>query len=339
MAVYPRACGGTPLTGRSTTSRSGLSPRLRGNPLPSSVEADRVPGLSPRLRGNPLQALDHHLDGGSIPAPAGEPLFKLFRHRTHRVYPRACGGTLQPTARPAPGRGLSPRLRGNPGLPDEPRPRPRSIPAPAGEPIATTRASTTPTVYPRACGGTGDSDHTLGCFEGLSPRLRGNPPVVRSMVKSVGSIPAPAGEPWMVTPGISLSTVYPRACGGTALICTSGIWPYGLSPRLRGNHVRLEQQLRTQRSIPAPAGEPDDRRGAAPAEPVYPRACGGTAAPAAVSPNRRGLSPRLRGNLHLRIPRPVALGSIPAPAGEPPRKTPARRLSRVYPRACGEPAT
>ena len=68
---------------------------------------------------------------------------------------------------------------------------------------------------------------------------------------------------------------------------------------------------------------------------VYPRACGGTASNLDISGQGHGLSPRLRGN---HFPEPVLdslLGSIPAPAGEPPRG-PARRLGRpVYPRACG----
>ena len=134
IAVYPRACGGTPhrdcacwhLPGLSRAcggtpilmtmliTPSGLSPRLRGNhcshckPIAKKKVYPRAcggtktgyqtvlqdTGLSPRLRGNQDSTED------DLP--------------NHRVYPRACGGTalLSPEYHlPA---GLSPRLRGNP---------------------------------------------------------------------------------------------------------------------------------------------------------------------------------------------------------------------------------
>ena len=48
-----------------------------------------------------------------------------------------------------------------------------------------------------------------------------------------------------------------------------------------------------------------------------------------------GLSPRLRGN-RLLCPWPwPCRGSIPAPAGEPPKVPKRRALKWVYPRACG----
>ena len=110
--VYPRACGGTRRSPKFIRSRTGLSPRLRGN--------DRSKTVSYR-------------QPGSIPALAGERLAPPFRPESIRVYPRACGGTFCTHRRWASGRGLSPRLRGNvfcdlPLTIDK-----RSIPALAGE--------------------------------------------------------------------------------------------------------------------------------------------------------------------------------------------------------------
>ena len=48
-----------------------------------------------------------------------------------------------------------------------------------------------------------------------------------------------------------------------------------------------------------------------------------------------GLSPRVRGNRVWRYRRCTSHGSIPARAGEPPTNRPAKRCTRVYPRACG----
>ena len=70
--VYPRVCGGT------------LSRHLSDRP--SS-------GLSPRVRGNPLLYSDGIVMVGSIPACAGEPSESPAWAGWQRVYPRVCGGT------------------------------------------------------------------------------------------------------------------------------------------------------------------------------------------------------------------------------------------------------
>ena len=71
-------------------------------------------GLSPRVRGNQITTHPVEVDGGSIPACAGEPFgvasLSLFR----RVYPRVCGGTRYTVFILIGRRGLSPRVRGNP---------------------------------------------------------------------------------------------------------------------------------------------------------------------------------------------------------------------------------
>ena len=172
--VYPRACGGTGDVLLYQLSLNGLSPRLRGNrggvqeaeqprrsipapagePLPSAGSPSRrsvypracggtltgprpnldIVGLSPRLRGNPARHHPGRQVEGSIPAPAGEPRECNQCSSLSGVYPRACGGTPRPPARPRPGSGLSPRLRGNPALLLLEKELEGSIPAPAGEP-------------------------------------------------------------------------------------------------------------------------------------------------------------------------------------------------------------
>ena len=65
-----------------------------------------------------------------------------------------CGGTGPAIRKPIEMQGLSPRVRGNhKGLLDTLRGE-GSIPACAGEPAGVTLTKTTPTVYPRVCGGT-----------------------------------------------------------------------------------------------------------------------------------------------------------------------------------------
>ena len=151
---------------------------------------------------------------------------------------------------------------------------------------------------------------------GLSPRLRGNlfrDRVYKAMSRSIPapagnhaaehgrrvsdrSIPAPAGEPLDSIPQSQISRVYPRACGGTSwpTVCPNRM--LGLSPRLRGNHLRRVFKEILEGSIPAPAGEPTERTSCQAGTKVYPRACGGTGCFVPVRSDREGLSPRLRGN-------------------------------------------
>ena len=157
--VYPRACGGTTERGGRMTIPKGLSPRLRGNP-----------------DGRPARAGN----GGSIPAPAGEPPCCCRPHRRNWVYPRACGGTRPMWRWRKLDTGLSPRLRGNQPDPQVEPNSGGSIPAPAGEPAQPRHRPRPVSVYPRACGGT-------PC----------RPPRVRRIPRS---IPAPAGEPSPLSP-------------------------------------------------------------------------------------------------------------------------------------------
>ena len=152
---------------------------------------------------------------------------------------------------------------------------------------------------------------------GLSPRLRGNPRRTHETTTGLGSIPAPAGEPSPVSPTPTTSGVYPRACGGTIEAMTPEQFQTGLSPRLRGNPIRLSDYGPNCRSIPAPAGEPRNDRKVCHRRKVYPRACGGTIGQPYPLAIRTGLSPRLRGNRQAAESTDSYVRSIPAPAGEP----------------------
>ena len=119
--VYPRVCGGTHSKSLCCRPRSGLSPRVRGNPR----------GARRRRRYR-----------GSIPACAGEPPGWTWAKSGPGVYPRVCGGTSRQSARKCRNWGLSPRVRGNPKTGGTARPAARSIPACAGEPASWARRAT-----------------------------------------------------------------------------------------------------------------------------------------------------------------------------------------------------
>ena len=90
--VYPRECGGTLSNAKVLASRTGLSPRVRGNRLPPLVQ---------------------QLVNGSIPASAGEPTSNGGVLVIGTVYPRECGGTIAIGKLACSVSGLSPRVRGN----------------------------------------------------------------------------------------------------------------------------------------------------------------------------------------------------------------------------------
>ncbi len=301
----------------------------------STGNAQRQSGLSPRGRGNLSGLPAASPANGSIPAWAGEPSSNDPTPLSIPVYPRVGGGTAADWGLGTAPRGLSPRGRGNPTARSVLCQMWRSIPAWAGEPPAPRPPAGGPAVYPRVGGGT-QVAITAACRQsGLSPRGRGNPPDRRPVAGGGGSIPAWAGEPQQGGKSCLMTWVYPRVGGGTSRNGSGSEPDGGLSPRGRGNPLVNRSTACSLRSIPAWAGEP------APVDPgslpptVYPRVGGGTLPSQRIQRTRLGLSPRGRGN-------PISSGksgfnvrSIPAWAGEPPRRASSMNHWRVYPRVGG----
>ena len=273
--VYPRVCGGTTFASATATANQGLSPRVRGNHLcichryrepgsipacagePANSDVDAglprvyprvcggttiatgivlaIGGLSPRVRGNPPAHFELMPLRGSIPACAGEPTTATILPSVSWVYPRVCGGTTKENPKLEYILGLSPRVRGNPSYGAHNATCDGSIPACAGEPGVIISWASRLRVYPRVCGGTGLARYAVGMVSGLSPRVRGNHAGRRSGAGRRRSIPACAGEPRCRRAQSPQKGVYPRVCGGTAVIYDMVRSAAGLSPRVRGN--------------------------------------------------------------------------------------------------------
>ena len=259
-------------------------------------------GLSPRVRGNRLVPRRKRAGGGSIPACAGEPSAPTASSGRGRVYPRVCGGTHSSNATGAKLSGLSPRVRGNLSEEVPGGAAAGSIPACAGEPQSGSGRRIPCMVYPRVCGGTRCAPKPTGFSEGLSPRVRGNPSTTTACPTGGRSIPACAGEPAGTISLSLLCAVYPRVCGGTPVRPGRLLLWSGLSPRVRGNQQHGVLRLQGRGSIPACAGEPFVGGAGREAGEVYPRVCGGTGIPQLPTPQRQGLSPRVRGNRHPSTP-------------------------------------
>ena len=213
------ACAGEPARNLPPPNQGRVYPRVCGGTSQSAPSPARPQGLSPRVRGNRGQMDVPVRSSRSIPACAGEPTAARRKQTATAVYPRVCGGTGVDGVIGRADKGLSPRVRGNPGRAPPPRPRHRSIPACAGEPLHRVPFPQRTRVYPRVCGGTSRLWQVVMSRWGLSPRVRGNHNRIWGCAQSKGSIPACAGEP----PGSSSSPrrirVYPRVCGGTP-------WPF-----------------------------------------------------------------------------------------------------------------
>ena len=213
--VYPRVCGGTRKRVAGPEPQIGLSPRVRGNrswvrggyPLKGSI---------PACAGEPVLSRWPAGVAGSIPACAGEPSDENEFVLLVEVYPRVCGGTSTLVAISQLLPGLSPRVRGNLVNRAHQIHGARSIPACAGEPGGGATRDKIQGVYPRVCGGTTPWSRLCSRPIGLSPRVRGNPPLGLAFAGQQGSIPACAGEPFFCCPSICRCRVYPRVCGGTS---------------------------------------------------------------------------------------------------------------------------
>ena len=112
-------------------------PRVGGGTLLNNGDHELSLGLSPRGRGNRRCRTSAGRGVGSIPAWAGEPIQVLGTTNPEEVYPRVGGGTATAYAAIMSSSGLSPRGRGNQRIPHTIGQGARSIPAWAGEPVAT----------------------------------------------------------------------------------------------------------------------------------------------------------------------------------------------------------
>ena len=175
--------------------------------------------------------------------------------------------------------GLSPLTRGNLDRWTGHTPPPGPIPAHAGEPLHGTLQLTTAWAYPRSRGGTRPGP--TGCIPlpGLSPLTRGNLTQRIAREKSIGPIPAHAGEPGSHNFNQSMARAYPRSRGGTSSCSCVGTVGGGLSPLTRGNRVCQADACAGDGPIPAHAGEPCSSWLLLPQVGAYPRSRGGTIPP------------------------------------------------------------
>ena len=172
-------------------------------------------------------------------------------------------------------------------------------------------------------------------LRGLSPRVRGNRCASTGPYGNFGPIPACAGQPRGKLKLPYPSRAYPRVCGATSCCRSCWSWPWGLSPRVRGNRIVRRFTQQPLGPIPACAGQPRACWARSISSRAYPRVCGATWLRPRSPSSLAGLSPRVRGNRHRPNSSAWDAGPIPACAGQPPRSQAGRGGSAAYPRVCG----
>ena len=232
-----------------TTKKMALSASRLIAISPFDVDVARISrdgeGLSPRGRGKLGGNAMVLVPSRSIPAWAGETSWKAPYHPPFRVYPRVGGGNPSVQAARRTPMGLSPRGRGKPLVPHNPRHAERSIPAWAGETLSAPRCAGDSAVYPRVGGGNSKAYPPRRQTIGLSPRGRGKRRRYGLGVSGQGSIPAWAGETGCVGEKVPSIRVYPRVGGGNRCATVSSASGQGLSPRGRGKpHTQGQRRRR-----------------------------------------------------------------------------------------------
>ena len=188
------ACAGESLTRNFERLKKEVYPRVCGGIDQYSLLWRFLSGLSPRVRGNPLYLFSPSSFLRSIPACAGESDLIPSPGVNSPVYPRVCGGIMVAGMTIFISGGLSPRVRGNLSRYLFSESCIGSIPACAGESYLTPRPASGAEVYPRVCGGITLDPARSSLHTGLSPRVRGN---LFSYLRHLAfhrSIPACAGE-------------------------------------------------------------------------------------------------------------------------------------------------
>ena len=311
------ASAGNPAAVSTSSVRTRVHPRERGESAARWAGGAVGAGPSPRARGIPGRLGPHVVEGRSIPASAGNPPDRSRRPDRGWVHPRERGESRRQQDVDGRRMGPSPRARGIHGGAGGRDPARGSIPASAGNPEGAVAGWPASRVHPRERGESRPGPRPTCTRPGPSPRARGIPGASGPRGIRAGSIPASAGNPGRRRRRLPASRVHPRGRGESG--------PFDAPPP----PPRV-------RSIPASAGNPADSRTSTAAEWVHPRERGESGRMQPRVSAARGPSPRARGIPAGRWPRAAAAGSIPASAGNPAARPPTPPRGAVHPRERGE---
>ena len=130
----------------------------------------------------------------------------------------------------------------------------RIIPAYAGNTHGRTVRSTNCRDHPRVCGEHSPYLGMYSCWKGSSPRMRGTRSMVTMVVRTIGIIPAYAGNTCFLAHAERFGWDHPRVCGEHAIDRKTQKGNTGSSPRMRGTPIWQARWSGVAGIIPAYAG-------------------------------------------------------------------------------------
>ena len=172
--------------------------------------------------------------------------------------------------------------------------------------------------------------------EGSSPRVRGTLLYGEATTKTIGIIPACAGNTFRILSTYHVARDHPRVCGEHCGFAYAGISVTGSSPRVRGTRVQGRGVGLGRGIIPACAGNTERRHEHRPADGDHPRVCGEHGGDVKAKPTAPGSSPRVRGTQCIPKTAHHIFGIIPACAGNTTLARHSIVQARDHPRVCGE---
>ena len=307
-----------------------------GEQRPPSASAARCSGSSPRVRGTASRTPQASAVPRFIPACAGNSFSVSIDLDVDPVHPRVCGEQVWSRSSSHVRSGSSPRVRGTGHCHRRHCHRRRFIPACAGNSPRAIGPPRCRSVHPRVCGEQNIRSRFVKPPAGSSPRVRGTAqrPVWR--VTAGRFIPACAGNSANIASDSMVSPVHPRVCGEQFLHASLSSSSSGSSPRVRGTGPGAVSRLRSDRFIPACAGNSDSGLKVAPSASVHPRVCGEQVLRDNPDQTWIGSSPRVRGTASAKNSSATLHRFIPACAGNSSKAAIFRSARAVHPRVCGE---
>ena len=186
------------------------------------------------------------------------------------------------------------------------------------------------------CGERSARDAAIRRADGSSPRVRGTRRHTVDRPNKVRFIPACAGNAARRYHISASTAVHPRVCGERTKFRDKFLNKRGSSPRVRGTLPRRYPASRTNRFIPACAGNATAQHVAIFAKSVHPRVCGERSSSVTPKPMAYGSSPRVRGTPEIPEVPAHLIRFIPACAGNAMGIKKLKTRRSVHPRVCGE---
>ena len=211
-------------------------------------------GSSPRMRGTPRRHASHRGGVGIIPAYAGNTITLSAMHEAYWDHPRVCGEHATGASTQVNCTGSSPRMRGTPVVPPAYPTFTGIIPAYAGNTVSARMLRHSARDHPRICGEHIAKNLTTGEVKGSSPHMRGTRIRPPEYARTLGIIPAYAGNTPPCPGRAAIHWDHPRICGEHVQTADCEGVQAGSSPHMRGTPGRHRYRPHSPGIIPAYAG-------------------------------------------------------------------------------------